>query len=510
MTKIINISAILKFSIITLNILFKLFILIMFVLGIASIASFLAYWIINALTIIFMLYVIYKKDSNSFKLSWIVFIVVVPPLALFTYLSTTGKYYVGRKHKEKGRMLNEIRNNLSQDEDILNSSDNKCVASHIKIVNNLSPFVAYKNTSVEYLDIGEKVFEVMLEEIRKAKRFIYLEYFIVSKGEMLDRLMDELIKKANEGVKIRFLYDATCKAAKVFPKEWPQLCEKHGIKCMAFNPFTMSVYRYVSYRDHRKMTLIDGNVCISGGINIADEYINKLERFGHWRDTAVIFKGEAVYTFTNLFVTMWNFVSQENLTIEDKKPTINVEGEEGCLVMPYGDGPDNEKNPAINLYLNMINTSNDYVYIVTPYLILDDELTAALILAAKRGVDIRISTPGIPDKKFINKVTKAHYEKLVKAGVKIYEYTPGFVHSKTIVCDDMTYVVGSINFDFRSLMWNFETGIWVYNSKSAIDLKNDFLDIINVSNEIEYSDIKRKSFASKVAYSILRTISPLL
>ncbi len=506
----INFSKILKFTIITVSILIKIAILLLFIFGITSIASFLAYWIINAITIIFMLYVVYKKDSNSFKLSWVVFIVIIPPLAMFTYLATTGKFYVGRKHKEKGRMLNKIKENLEQDKEILEEMKMKCVASHIKLMNNLSPFVAYKNTSVEYLDIGEKAFEVMIEEIRKAKRFIYLEYFIVSKGEMLDRLMDELIKKRNEGVEVKFLYDATCKAAKIFPKDWPDLCEKHGIKCKAFNPFTMSVYRYVSYRDHRKMTLIDGNVCISGGLNIADEYINKIDRFGHWRDTAVIFKGEGVYTFTNLFVTMWNFVSNENLAINDKKPTIKVKGEPGSFVMPYGDGPDNEKNPAINLYLSMINTANDYVYIVTPYLILDDELTAALILGAKRGVDIRISTPGIPDKKFINNVTKAHYEKLAEVGVRIFEYTPGFVHSKTIVCDDKTFVVGSINFDFRSLMWNFETGVWVYNSKAALDIKNDFLDIVSKSTEINYADIERKSFVSKVVYSILRTISPLL
>ncbi len=452
---------------------------------------------------IFILYIIYTKENSSFKLSWIIFVVVLPVTAIFIYFITSKRHFSKRDLKKQASLIDEMNELLIQDEQI---KDNvvSSVASHINTINNLSPFIAYNNTTVEYLEIGEKMHAVMLEELKLAEKFIYMEYFIISNSSMLDEIFEVLCDKASEGVEVKIMYDAAGSGTTV-PKNFIEKCASFDIECRCFNPFKNSIYKYVNYRDHRKMTIVDGNVCISGGINIADEYVNRVERFGHWKDTAVILKGEAVFSFTTMFVKMWEFLSNESISLDDKRPSVEINN--NVVVMPYGDGTDNENDPAINLYLKVVNSASKYLYIMTPYVILDDDMTSALILSAKTGVDVRIITPGIADKKFVNSVTKANYDILIKYGVKIYEYSPGFIHAKTVVFDDIGYIVGSINFDFRSLIWNYECATYVHNSDSLLDVKQDFLKVQEQSIQINMDD---KKLVHKLWHSVLKVISPQL
>lgn len=451
----------------------------------------------------FIFYIVYRKDNTSFKLSWVIFTIFLPVTAIFMYLITYKGFYNKTQTEHKNRILKETKDILGENNFDIPSE----IQTQVGLINNLSSFRAYENTNVQYLEIGERMHQVMLDEMKKAEKFIYLEYFIVSKSSMVDEILEILFDKASKGVEIKMMYDSAGSGTTV-PKDLVSTCESHGVKCVPFNPFNSSIYKYASYRDHRKMTIIDGNVCISGGINLADEYVNRIERFGHWKDTAVILKGEAVYSFTTMFLKMWEFVTGEEIDIASRKPQIKVEDK--SIVMPYGDGPDNPENPAINLYLQMILNAKDYLYIATPYLILDDDLTTALALSAKSGVDVRIIVPGIPDKKFIYSVTRSNYAPLIKSGVKIYEYTPGFIHCKSVLFDDTTYTVGSINFDFRSLFWNYECATWVYNSESYKDLKADFEDMFAKSKMIDITNYNGMSFSKKVGNAALKAISPLL
>lgn len=461
----------------------------------------------STISTLFVLYIVYKKENSSFKLSWVLFSCFLPVAAIFIYLLSSKKLFTKKDFKNRDRITTEMKDTLKQNCSVTESIIDKDALSQVNLINNLSPFPVYKNSSVKYLKIGEEMHETMLNEMKLATKFIYLEYFIISKSSMLDEILDILFLKSSEGVEVKILFDSLGSGSTV-PKDFVKTCEKNGIKCSPFNPFKFSLYNFVNYRDHRKMTIIDGNVCISGGINISDEYVNRVTRFGHWKDTAVLIKGEAVNTFTIMFANMWEYVYKERINISDKMCTEYCD--DGSYVMPYGDGPDNKENPATNLYLKIINSAKNYLYIATPYLIIDEETTSALVLSAKSGVDIRIITPGIPDKKFINLVTKSNYDDLIKSGVKIYEYTPGFVHAKSIIYDDKTYIVGSINFDFRSLFWNFECATWVHNSQSIYEVKDDFVNMFEESKMLDANEIIGTSFFKQVIHSILKALSPLL
>ncbi len=457
-----------------------------------------------SLLVLFVLYIIYKKENTSFQLSWVIFAGILPVTAIFMYLFSLGGFYNKNQKQHKDSLLEQTKDVLQKDSV---TCDDTSVNQQVELVKSLSPFNAFTNSTVEYLEIGEKMHQIMLEEMKKAKKFIYLEYFIVSKSSMVDEILEVLFEKAGQGIEVKLMYDAVGSGSTV-PKNLTDLCESNQVKCVAFNPFNASLYKYVSYRDHRKMTVIDGNVCISGGINLADEYVNRIDRFGHWKDTAVLVKGDAVLAFTTMFAKMWEFVTEQTISLEDKHPNLVLESE--SIVMPYGDGPDNVNNPAINLYISMINNAKKYIYLTTPYLILDDNVTNALMLSAKSGVDVRIIVPGIPDKKLIYKVTQSNYYLLLKSGVKIYEYKPGFIHCKQVIVDDSFYTVGSINFDFRSLFWNYECATWVYNSNSIIDVKTDFIDMISKSRVVKREKYVNMNFFGKLGYSVLKAISPLL
>ena len=316
-------------------------------------------------------------------------------------------------------------------------------------------FPIFDRTQVTYFPLGEYKFRAMLEELEKAEKYIFMEYFIIEEGYMWGCILDVLIRKAKEGVDVRVMYDGMCEIS-TLPTDYWKLLNAEGIKAKAFSPIRPIVSTHYNYRDHRKILVIDGKVAFNGGVNLADEYINRKERFGHWKDTAVMLKGDAANSFALMFLQVWNAWEGE------PDYSILSEADSGCTdegdgyVMPYCDSPFDGYKVGETVYLDILNRATDYVHIMTPYLILDGELETALKYAALRGVDVRLILPGIPDKKIAYSLAKTHYRQLISAGVKIYEYSPGFVHAKVFVSDDKKAVVGTINLDYRSLYHHFE------------------------------------------------------
>jgi len=361
--------------------------------------------------------------------------------------------------------------------------------------------------------MGEKMFDDMLIELEKAEKFILFEFFIVKKGEMWDKVLDVLTRKAAQGVEVRLIID-DLGSQKLFSHIYTTYIRSLGIKVLRFNKMLPFLLLFMNNRDHRKILVVDGNVAFTGGINIADEYINKIQRFGIWKDTGLKIKGEAVWSFTLMFIEMWDTFCHADERInnhEEYRPSEqNAQSTpvSDGLVIPYGDSPLDRNQLGENIYIDILNQAEKYVYIFTPYLIITEKMTHALQMAAWRGVDVRIVTPGTPDKKFISRLTKSYYRYLLTAGVKIYEYTPGFMHAKSFVCDDKIAVVGTINLDFRSLYLHFECAVLFFQSGLVMDVKNDALDVLSKSREV-LTDDRPQSYLSGLYDSLLHLFAPL-
>lgn len=408
----------------------------------------------------------------------------------------------------------------------------------------------YKNSKTKYFPSGEEYFSALIDELQKAKRFIFIEYFIINEGKMWDSVYSILRVKAQAGLDIRIIYD-DLGCINTLPQNFKKELEKNGIKCEAFNPIYPIVTLAHNNRDHRKVVVIDGIVAFTGGINLSDEYINVVKRFGHWKDTGIMVEGTAVESFILMFLETWHIYRDQNedfskflpdiktlpITTEyvktrfrkkkikiigrdEQKITEEVKDNEAVLdivksrnefVQPYMSTPmETDEIVARNVYVNILACADYYVYITTPYLILDPELEEALINCAKRSVDVRIIVPGIPDKKTVYAVTRSQYSSLLKAGVKIYEYEPGFIHAKNVVSDDKVATVGSINFDNRSFYHNYENGVFIYNSPSIRYIKEDFIKTMNASIAVATDYVSHLSLIKRIKISMLKLLSPLL
>ena len=350
--------------------------------------------------------------------------------------------------------------------------------------------------------------EYINQSLRNAKKFIFMQFFIVDEGKMLKSVLDILKEKVKEGVEVRFMYDDVGSLT-MLPRHYDRQLEKMGIKSVAFNPFIPVLSLAMNNRDHKKIVVIDGEIGFSGGFNLADEYINQRVKYGHWKDSGLMIHGPAVNSLTKMFLESWNVARNTEEDYEKYYVCSHQKFEVDGYVTPYGDSPLDDENVGENVYLNMINQAYDYLYITTPYLILDDNLQTALINAAKRGVDVRIITPGIPDKKIVFRVTRSYYQTLIKHGIRIYEYTPGFIHAKNFLVDDKCATVGTINLDYRSLYLHFENGIYLYNNKILKDIKEDFLATVEKSHEITLDEVVTGKFMGWFE-AILRVIAPLL
>ncbi|MFQ9073340.1 MAG: cardiolipin synthase [Faecalibacillus faecis] len=344
---------------------------------------------------------------------------------------------------------------------------------------NQQRYPTYYGQDLKYFSLGDDAFEPLLEDLINAMKFIFMQFFIVDEVKMLTSVLDILKQKVQEGVEVRFMYDDVGSLT-MLPRHYYRQLEKMGIQSVAFNPFVPFLSLAMNNRDHKKIVVVDGKIGFSGGFNLADEYINQRVKYGHWKDSGLMIHGEAVNSLTKLFLESWNVA--KNSEEDYEKYYVHEENKENDgFGVPYGDSPLDDESVGENVYLNMINQSHDYLYITTPYLILDDNLQTALINASKRGVDVRIITPGIPDKKLVFRVTRSYYQTLMKHGIRIYEYTPGFIHAKNFLVDDKCATVGTINLDYRSLYLHFENGIYLYNNKILKDIKEDFSDSRKVS-----------------------------
>lgn len=471
--------------------------------------------IMGAFYLLGFLYVIYlvSKDENaSYRIGWLIVILTLPPLGTFLYMLWGDKKPSRKLRTRLEHSYKEFDSYLVGSEDIYRTLEKEDLraAATAKYIKKTSRYPLHQDTQVTYYPLGEVMFEAMLEEMRKAERFIFLEFFIVEEGKMWGRMLEVLLEKARQGVEVRMLYDDMGSVA-LLPFDYAKKLEAMDphIKCVPFNPVVPFLAMVMNNRDHRKILVVDGKTGFTGGVNLADEYINAREKFGHWKDSGLKLAGAGVWNLTVMFMEMWNACSEaklvpENHMCECAKDWEQIQG----FVLPYGDDPLDDENVGEDTYIEIINQAKDYVYIITPYLILDDEMKRALTMAAKRGVDVRIVTPGIPDKKIVFRLTRANYLPLLKSGVKIYEYTPGFVHAKSFVSDDNVGVVGTINLDYRSLYLHFECGVWMYKVPALVDLKKDTLKTIGKSHRVYEEDVHTKGIG-RLFDGLLRVMAPL-
>ncbi|MGN1480453.1 cardiolipin synthase [Porcipelethomonas sp.] len=467
------------------------------------------------LSFLLVCYVINKKETNpAYKLSWSLLIMLIPIFGAFMYIFFHSQLGTMFFRESKNQMIKVTSPLIPQDEEVINElkNDSMCTAHMAKYVKDYGGYPVYKNTQVEYYSIGEEKYASMIEELEKAKHFIFLEYFIINNGKMWDTILKILERKAEEGVEVRLLYDGMLNQFQL-PDYYNKYIETKGIQCRVFNAFRPFLSTVQNNRDHRKILVIDGVTAFNGGINLADEYINEKERFGHWKDTAVMIKGEAVWSFTMMFLQMWEWKSKQISDFGKYKADASAFAdlpESPGFVMPYGDTPTNNEEVGKFVYMNIINNAKKYVYITTPYLIIDNELITALGYAAKSGVDIKIIVPHIADKWYVNILGWNYYEELIRLGVKIYEYMPGFIHAKNFVSDDTTAVVGTINMDYRSLYLHFECATMMYKTTSVSEIKTDFLDTLARCRQITLEDCKKRPLIKRLAGGLLRIIAPLL
>ena len=458
----------------------------------------------NIIGIILILYLIKNSKNYSFTLPWIVILLLFPLIGTLLYITLGRNKFRSKTLKRIRAHESENKFYLKQDEKIKELyKDN----GRLKYITDYTKYPATINNKVDYYPLGEIAFKEMLRELKKAKKFIFFEYFIVSHGKMWDSILKILKQKADEGVDVRVIYDDLgCMAS--LPKDYPKTLEKIGIKCIAFNRLRAFKGVIMNNRDHRKILVIDGKVAFSGGINIADEYININSKYGHWKDNAIKISGDAVWNYTVMFLSIWNSYREEDEDYTKFKVEIKNNVKNG-FVAPYGETPLDSDVVGENIYLNIINQANKYIYIFTPYLIIDTDMINSLILAAKRGVDVRIVIPGIPDKKIVYLVSESYVEPLVQGGVKIYRYTPGFVHSKVFVSDDHIATVGTINMDYRSLYLHFECGCYMEDVDVIKDIKEDLTSTLDKSKEITKEEARPKLIKS-FFQALLRLVAPLM
>ncbi len=507
-----------------------------------------------AFGLLILLFIVNRTMNPGIQLSWAAIVLMFPLFGGLFYL------YVEIQpgtHMLKGALDNidsKLAGVLHQDRDVLERLDaqNANTAQLASYVYNEENFPVYKNTGVRYFPSGEAKFAELLNQLKLAEKFIFMEYFIVSMGFMWDSIFEILKAKVAEGVEVRFMYDGMNELYNV-PGNFQDMLRRAGIQCKVFSPVYPIISTHYNNRDHRKIVVIDGRTAFTGGVNIADEYINRKERFGHWKDAAIMVQGDAVRSFTIMFLKMWNVAGKlENVTpylnfssdvdhvqkgMDAKNPAwgavhakknvhepekmragadVSCGEEETALaenhgfVLPYATNPFHSEHIAKRIYLDILNHAKRYVYIMTPYLVPDYELLQALTYAARRKVDVMLIMPHIPDKKYAFALGHSYYRYLLQAGVHIYEYTPGFVHSKVFVSDDTEAVVGAINLDYRSLYLNFESAVFMYGVPAILDIKADFLQTLRKCQLITDFDIRHDKITRKLVGGALKLFAPLL
>ena len=459
-----------------------------------------------------VIYLLNIDMDNSVRITWLVVIAVLPVLGVPLFWYTKADIGHNALKKRLMDLESQTRAQLPQPEGVEQrlEADSPGAASLARYLRGRGGgFPVYGNTAVTYFNGGEAKFAELLRQLETAEHYIFLEYFIIDEGLMWGRILEVLARKAASGVDVRVMYDGTCEFS-TLPRDYPKRLEALGIRCKVFAPVTPFVSTHYNYRDHRKILVIDGRVGFTGGVNLADEYINHVEKYGRWKDAAVMLEGEGVRSMTALFLQMWS-VLQEPEFEQFLRPEVPAARAEG-FVVPYGDCPLDGERVGEMVYIDLLNRARKYVHIITPYLILDGELETALRFAAERGVDVHLILPGVPDKRFAYALAKTHYKALLSSGVKISEWTPGFTHAKLVVMDGVEAVVGTINLDYRSLYHHFENAVWMRRVGSIRDMETDFQDTLARCSTVEATlqSVWQGKKLLRLMGLLLKVIAPLM
>lgn len=456
-----------------------------------------SYIIFAVIGFVVALYIINRNTAPEYKLIWAFTVLSFPVFGIMLYLFFGLRERAVPVHRAAGN-----RNNRQH-----NSTIAEHYARQAAYIENAGGCAVSCDNDICYYANGEELFPDMLEQLDKAQCFIFLEFFILQSGIMWDSILAILQRKAADGLDVRLIYD-DMGCLMTLPRDYRKQLESKGIRCCVFGRLKPLWTKHMNHRDHRKMLIIDGETVITGGINLADEYINIYEKHGYWKDSAVMLKGSAAQHFTDEFLSFWSALCGG--AHEEISPKSRYKSDENCTAAPFFDYPCDNELLAENIYLNMLGNAQRYAYITTPYLIPDNELRRALILAAKSGVDVRIITPHIPDKKFVYAVTRSNYRQLIEDGVRIYEFIPGFIHAKNFVSDDLAAVVGTVNLDFRSLYLHYECGVCLYDCKAVRDIRDDFTHTLKQCREITLDEAYIKNPLKRMLYAVLRFFSPLM
>ncbi|MDD2534220.1 MAG: cardiolipin synthase [Eubacteriales bacterium] len=467
------------------------------------------YILLEALALTQVLILISKNRNTAYTAAWSVVFLILPLFGELLYLlwGQSGKTSQRSKRMEKifaqrGQWLQ--KNSVARSQLEATHPRHRRIAAYLE----LQGYPLFSGSQSKYYPVGELQFVDLIEDIERAERFIFLEYYIVSEGDLWEKIHAILKYKAAQGVEIRLLYDDIGSAWKA-PEKFRQNLKHENIQVIAFGQAQQQLsHLYLNHRNHQKIVIIDGHIGYTGGTNLADEYANIYAKFGHWKDTAIRIEGDAVWSLTVTFLEMWESESQVKEDYLKYRPTRTVSGD--GFYQPFADGPvNNPNNPAEMMYRQIIASARDYIYITTPYLVLDENMMDEICLAAQGGVDVRIITPRIWDKWYVHKVTQSNYRRLVEAGVRIYEYNPGFLHAKTILSDDDHAVTGSINMDYRSFYLQFENGVWICGAPVLVDIKRDLEDTIAISEEVSLDLLKRIPWHERLLQTFMRLFAPL-
>lgn len=472
--------------------------------------------IAKIISIIIVLRIYGRHTNAAIKIPWMVLLLVFPITGIILYVLFIGRGSLYFTKKKFRNIIGKLGNKFGTDDDILERLKNvdPQVYGQTYYISKTGGYPSYEGCEIEYYPEASEGIEAQKRELRKAQKFIFMEYHAIEDSESFRKIEEILEEKAKEGVDVRILYDDMGSIGFI-GKSFRERLAKKGIRCSVFNPMLPLLNVFMNNRDHRKITVIDGKVGFTGGYNIADRYFNINSPYGHWKDTGIMIKGKAVDSLTVMFLEMWYAINHKDMENERVEDFINhveeVYPDAKGIVHPYAENPLIEEKLAENIYLNIAKNAKDYLYIMTPYLLIDDNMSDELVLAAKRGVDVRIITPGIPDKKFVYSMTRSYYGALVRGGVRIYEYTPGFVHAKQHISDDDIAAIGTINMDYRSLYLHFENGVLLHGMDAIKDIKKDFLETLEVSTEVtEKYNYGNRSTSMRITQCLLRFFAPLL
>lgn len=465
-------------------------------------------------SLIVVIYLTSTKENPAYKLAWTIFIFVIPPAGALIYLFCGFRQQPRKKALKIDKIYTQTNALITQSSQTWQAlknyqNTNYINLQHFSYLLGFANAPIYNHTQTQYLPSGESFFQTLKKELLQAEKFIFMEYFIIEQGTMWNQILTILQAKVRQGVEVRLLYD-DMGCLLTLPTNYAKKLNQMGIKTLVFNRFKPLLEVHMNNRDHRKITVIDGKVGFIGGINLADEYININSQFGHWKDAAICLKGEAVWSLTVMFLQFWNMNQKTLENFEKYKNQSSLTFKNDGFVQPFSDTPQDDELVSKNVYLNLINKAKKYIYITTPYLIIDHELVTALTLAAKNGVRVKIILPAIPDKWYVQYLSQSFYISLLEAGVQIYEYLPGFIHSKTFLVDHELGVVGTINLDYRSLYLHFECGVLIYGSQALKQMNRDWSKTLDQCRLIDIKKVTEVKLTTRIIRGLLRVIAPLM